>query len=99
MLGVSILSVIAASIVISKVGRSYGEEMADYFLIFIFPLASLTSENMTESFKKKNKKRNKNFFSPGFARNGLLLMWTVMGAFMSMAFLSMIRVVFSTLIG
>ena len=46
---------------------------------------------MTESFKKKNKKRNKNFFSPGFARNGLLLLWTVMAAFISMAFLSMIR--------
>ena len=91
MLGVSILSVIAASLVISKVGRSYGEEMVDNFVIFIFPLATLTAEKMTESFKKKNKKRNKNFFSPGFARNGLLLLWTVMAAFISMAFLSMIR--------
>ena len=99
MLGVSILSVIAASLVISKVGRSYGEEIVDNFVIFIYPLATLTSENMSDSFKKKNKKRNKNFFSPGFARNGLYLIWTVMAAFISMAFLSMIRTVFSTLNG
>ena len=35
--------------------------------------------------------RNQSFLSPGFARNGLLLLWTVMAAFITMAFLSMIR--------
>ena len=92
MLGVSILSVIAAFIVISKVGRSYGEETPlDNFLIFFFPLATLTGENISTSLKKKKQMRNQSFLSPGFARNGLLLLWTVMAAFITMAFLSMIR--------
>ena len=88
MIGVSILSIIAAFTVISRVDV---ETPLDSFLIFIYPLASLTGENMSTSFNKKSKKRNKSFFSPGFARNGLLLIWTVMAAFISMAFLSMIR--------
>ena len=96
MIGVSMLSVIAAFTVISRVDV---ETPLDSFLIFIYPLASLTGENMSTSFNKNSKKRNKSFFSPGFARNGLYLIWTVMAAFISMAFLSMIREVFSTLIG
>ena len=96
MIGVSIISVIAAFLVIIKVGRSYGVETSlDIFHIFIYPLASLTSENMTGSFKMKSKLRNQYFVSPGFARNGLLLVWTVAAAFISMAFLSMIRPEFS----
>ena len=92
MIGVSILSVIAAFIVISKLGKSYGVETSlDNFHIFIYPLATLTGENMSTSLKKKSKQRNKSFLSPGFARNGLLLLWTVAAAFISMAFLSMIR--------
>ena len=94
MIGVSIVSVIAAFIVISKLGQSCGVETSlDNFLIFIYPLATLTGENMSGSFKKKSKQRNKSFFSPGFARNGLLLVWTVAAAFISMAFLSMIRAI------
>ena len=90
MIGVSILSVIAAFIVISRVGRSYGVETSLGNFLF-FPLASLTGENMSTSFKKKSKNRNKSFFSPGFSLNGLLLIWTIAAAFISMAFLSMIR--------
>ena len=92
MIGVSVLSVIAAFIIISKVGRCYGVETPmDNFHIAIYPLSTLTAESMPRSFKRKSKKRNKSFFSPGFAGNGLLLLWTVMAAFISMAFLSMIR--------
>ena len=92
MIGVSILSVIAAFIVISRLGQSYGVETSlDNFHILIYPLATLIGENLTRSFKKKSKQRNKSFVSPGFARNGLLLLWTVAAAFISMAFLSMIR--------
>ena len=92
MILVSIISISAAFIVISKIGRSYGVETPlDNFLIFILPLATLTAECMPRSFKSKSKERNKSFFSPGFAGNGLLLLWTVAAAFISMAFLSMIR--------
>ena len=92
MILVSIISISAAFIVISKIGRSYGVETPlDNFLVFILPLATLTAECMPRSFKSKSKERNKSFFSPGFAGNGLLLLWTVAAAFISMAFLSMIR--------
>ena len=46
---------------------------------------------------KKYKDRSKSllqakpFFSPGFAGNGLLLLWTVAGSFIAMAFLSNVR--------
>ena len=92
MIGVSILSVIAAFIVISRVGRSYGLETSlDSFLIFIYPLASLTGENLSTSIKKKPQNRNKSFFSPGFSLNCMLLIWNLAAGFISMAFLSMIR--------
>ena len=91
-IGVSILSVIAAFIIISKVGRCYGVETPmDNFHIAIYPLSTLTAENMSRSFERKSKKSNKSFFSPGFAGNSLLLVWTITVAFISMAFLSMIR--------
>ena len=77
----------------------YGVETPlDSFLILIFPLGTLTAENLSISFQKNmktktqiKKKKINSFFSPGFAGNGVLLLWTVMASFITMAFLSNIR--------
>ena len=102
MIGFSILSVSVVLIIITRIGQMYGVETPlDNFLIFIFPLGTLTAENLSSSFRrnmknnkmkiKKKKKGLQSLFSPGFAGNGVLLLWTVMASFISMAFLSMIR--------
>ena len=96
LIGVSILSVSVALIIIIKIGQMYGVEIPlDYFLIFLFPLGTLTAEDMSRGFRKNKMKMKRNvqhlFFSPGFTTNGLLLLWTVMASFISMAFLSNIR--------
>ena len=78
-------------------GQSYGVGTPDKVTIFLIPFGLLKAEPMPTWFtkKKKNKPRSllqaKPFFSPGFAGNGLLLIWTVAGSFISMAFLSNVR--------
>ena len=93
MIGVSLLSVSFACGVASKVGQRYGVGTLDIVLIILFPFGTLNAEPLPRWFTKKKKKKSEQntFFSPGFAGNGLLLMWTVMASFLSMAFLSNIR--------
>ena len=93
MIGVSLLSVSLACRIASKVGQSYGVGTLDKVQIILFPLGTLNAEPLPRWFTKKKKRKSEHntFFSPGFAGNGLLLMWTVMASFLSMAFLSNIR--------
>ena len=93
MIGLSLLSVSFACGVASKVGQSYGVGTLDIGLIILFPFGALNAEPLPRWFtkKKKTKSERNTFFSPGFTGNGLLLMWTVMASFISMAFLSNIR--------
>ena len=86
------ISVVISLIIISRIGRSYGvEPPLDVSRIFIYPLATITAEKMPKCFKKHS--RNKRFLSAGVAGNGLLLLWTVVAAFISMAFISNIRAI------
>ena len=58
----------------------------------MLPLSILTAEKMPECFQSKmTTKCRKSFFSRGFAGNGLILLWTVVASFISMAFHSNIR--------
>ena len=93
MIAVSLLSVSFACGVASKVGQSYGVGTLDIVLIILFPFGTLNAEPLPRWFTKKKKEKadSNTFFTPGFAGNGLLLMWTVMASFLTMAFLSNIR--------
>ena len=91
MIGVSLLSVSLACFVASKLGQRYGVGTLDTVHIFLAPFGTLNAEPMPRWFTKNNKKEQKTFFSPGFAGNGLLLLWTVTASFLTMAFLSNIR--------
>ena len=87
-----------ASLVISRIGRTYGVSTGlDSVIIFIFPLGTLTAENMSRSFKTKRRRKEignqSSFFPPGFAGNGLILLWMMMASILSMAFLSNIRAI------
>ena len=94
MIGVSLLSFTAACLIFNKLSQSYGVvPPLDTTLSFFFPLAALTGEKMPRCFEMKQKSNKKSVFSPGFAGNGLLLLWTVMGSFLSMGFLSNIRAI------
>ena len=58
----------------------------------MLPLSILTAEKMPECFHSKmNTKCRKSFFSRGSAGNGLILLWTVVASYISMAFHSNIR--------
>ena len=98
LIGISILSVSVALFMIHKIGQSYGVKSGlDNFLIVMFPISTLIGENLSEGFrknkKKKEKKNEKSFFSPGFAGNGLLLVWNAMALIITMAFLCNIRAI------
>ena len=93
MIAVSILFFILALYIVCWVSQSYGVVSPhDRTFVFIFPLAALTGEALPRSFKTRNK-TNKLVFCPGFAGNGLMLLWIFMGSFLSMAFLSNIRAI------
>ena len=82
-------------ILASEVGESYGVGTPDRVTIFLIPFGLLKAEPMPTWFTKNKKNKNKTkaelesqpFLSPGFAGNGLLLVWTVAGSFIAMAFL------------
>ena len=98
MIGVSLLSVSVVLIIITRIGQMYGVETPlDTFKIFSLPLATLIGENLSSSFMKtkKTKKRKglESLFPPGFAGNGLLLVWNAMAVIITMAFLSNIRAI------
>ena len=94
MIGVSFLCFIVSCLIVSRLGETYGVEThLDNVLIMILPLGIITADMMPKCFKKKNFKPNKTFFSPGFAGNGLLLLWIVSAGFISMAFQSNIRAI------
>lgn len=92
----SILSIIVALIFAIKISQSYGVTSSfDISKILLFPLAILTGENLPRCFRgnSANRRNRKSLFSPGFAGNGLILLWTVGASFLTMAFLSNIRVI------
>ena len=100
LIGVSIISVSVALFVFQKIGQSYGVMSGlDNFLIVMFPFSTLIGENLSEGFRRnKMKKEKKNekinsFFPPGFAGNGLLLVWNAMAVIITMAFLCNIRAI------
>ena len=79
-------------ILISIVCGWYGLSSPDMVSLFLRPIGLLIAEPIpslytTMKYKQKNgQKFNNTFFSPGFTRNGLLLLYTVAGCFISMAF-------------
>ena len=93
MIGVSILLFTLACHLVCRVSQSYGVVSPyDGTFVFIFPLAALAGEAVPRGFQRRNKK-NKSVFSPGFTGNGLLLLWVVMGSFLSMSGLCNIRAI------
>ena len=94
MIGASSLSIIAAMLAACRISQSYGvESHLDNVRIFIWPLATLTAEKMPRCFKSRKHSSKHSWFPPGFSGNSLLLLWTVMASFLSMAFLSNIRAI------
>ena len=80
-------------ILISTVGHTYGVGTPDTVAMFLKPFGILKAEPMPTWFTKKQKRtifvfdRDDFFISPGFSGNGLLGVYTICGAFISMAFL------------
>ena len=94
MIGVSILCFTVSCFIVVRLGQTYGVEThLDDVLILLLPLGIITSDLIPKCFKKKKVKQNKTFFSPGFAGNGLLLLWIVSAGFISMAFQCNIRAI------
>ena len=94
MIGVSIISFIVSWFIVSRLGQTYGvQPHLDNVLFLILPLGIITADFLPQCFRGGNVKQNKTFFSPGFAGNGLLLLWIVSAGFISMAFQSNIRAI------
>ena len=77
----------------SAVGRTYGVGTPDTVSMLLIPFGILKAEPMPTWFTKTSAStaspwgRSNPVFSRGFAGNGLLLIYTVCGTFLSMAFI------------
>ena len=77
----------------SAVGRTYGVGTPDTVSMLLIPFGILKAEPMPTWFTKTTTttaspwRRSNPLFSRGFAGNGLLLIYTVCGTFLSMAFI------------
>ena len=86
-----LISMIATSLMLliaSRAGLSYGVGTADTTSVFLTPFRTLNAEHLPVWFSRRG---NRRFFSPGFTGNYMLLMWTVLGSLITMAFLCNIR--------
>ena len=73
----------------SAVGRTYGVGTPDTVSMLLIPFGILKAEPMPTWFTKTASATSASnpVFSRGFAGNGLLLIYTVCGTFLSMAFI------------
>ena len=86
----SMMTVSATLLITSRFGLQYGVGTKDTIIILMTPFGTLNAESLPSWFNIKVH-RSKPVFSPGFAGNFILLLWTVMGTFLAMAFLCNIR--------
>ena len=85
---ISMLATSLMLLIASRAGQSYGVGTPDIISILLTPFQTLNAESLPSWFSRRT---TKGLFSPGFTGNYLLLMWTVMGSLISMAFLCNIR--------
>ena len=85
---VSMLATSFMLLLASRAGQSYGVGTADFTSVLLTPFQTLNAEALPVWFSRR---ATRGFFSPGFTGNYLLLMWTVMGNLITMAFLCNIR--------
>ena len=93
---ITLLMVSTLLLVASSFGLEYGVGARDRVLLFMYPFGSLNAEPLPSWFEKKARKPKHVkhitfFFSKGFSGNFVLILWTVMGSFITMAFLCNIR--------
>ena len=86
----SMMTVSATLLMASRFGLQYGVGTKDTIIILMTPFGTLNAGSLPSWFDIKVR-RSKPVFSPGFAGNFILLLWTVMGTFLAMAFLCNIR--------
>ena len=92
---IAMLTVSASLLVASGFGLTYGVGTKDKVLFLMVPFGTLNAEYLPSWFETKvrNSKYAKrvSFLSPGFSGNFILLLWTIIGSFITMAFLCNIR--------
>ena len=85
---ISMLATSLMLLIASTAGHSYGVGTSDITSVLLTPFQTLNAEALPSWFSRKT---TRGLFSPGFTGNYLLLMWTIMGSLISMAFLCNIR--------
>ena len=85
---ISMLATSLMLLIASRAGLSYGVGTSDITSVLLTPFQTLNAEFLPVWFSRRASRR---FFSPGFTGNYILLMWTVMGSLVTMAFLCNIR--------
>ena len=87
----------ATLLLASFLGVQYGVGTTDGVSVLLTPFQTLNAESLPAWFDKKSKisklkkSRGHSFLTQGFSGNFMLLLWAVMGSFITMAFLSNIR--------
>ena len=92
MTGLAMLTVSLFLMLVSYLGSHYGVGTRDYVDVLIVPFRMLNAEAFPNWFDQnlQHPSRQK-FFMPGFTGSSILLLWSLMGSVIAMAFLSNIR--------
>ena len=85
---ISMLATSLMLLIASTAGHSYGVGTSDITSVLLTPFQTLNAEFLPVWFSRRATRR---LFSPGFTGNYLLLLWTVTGSLITMAFLCNIR--------
>lgn len=92
MTGLAMLTVSLFLMLVSYLGSHYGVGTRDYVDVLIVPFRMLNAEAFPNWFDQnlQHPSRQK-FFMPGFTGSSVLLLWSLFGSVIAMAFLSNIR--------
>ena len=92
LIGISLVLISSLLTIVAYLGTRYGVGTKDYVSVLLVPFRMLNAESMPRWFDQNNQhpSRQKTFM-PGFTGHYLLLLWSMTGWFLAMAYLSNIR--------
>ena len=96
-IGASLLLMSSLLTLVSYLGTHYGVGTTEYVNVLLVPLGMLNAESMPSWFNQNHRHPSRQrTFMPGFTGNYLLLLWSLTGMLLALAYLSNIRAMLLT---
>ena len=97
LIGISLVVISSLLAIVAYLGTHYGVGTTDYVNVLFVPFRMLNAENMPEWFGLNHQHPSRQrIFMPGFTGHYLLLLWSMTGMFLAMAYLCNTRAMLLT---